>query len=78
VAHAHLNSIADALTLAVSVVLCMLLLPQFNNPLHLWQLWDPEIRQQRRCIAQHDALMSQKVHRLRKDPPAPHTIAGVC
>lgn len=48
----------------------------FNNPLHLWQLWDPEIRQQRRCIAQHDALMTQKVHRLRKDPPAPHTIAA--
>lgn len=49
---------------------------QFNNPFHLWMLWDPEVRHQRRCLAKHDALMGQKVQALRKNPPAPHTIAG--
>lgn len=49
---------------------------QFVNPFHLWQLWDPEIRTQRRCLARHNELMGQKVTRLRTHPPEPHTIAG--
>jgi hypothetical protein len=55
--------------------LCGLLL-QFNNPFHLWLLWDPEVREQRRCLARHNQMMGEKVRQLRKTPPAPHTIAG--
>lgn len=54
---------------------CAVLL-QFNNPFHLWMLWDPEVRQQRCCLARHNQMMGEKVMQFRKNPPAPHTIAG--
>jgi hypothetical protein len=57
----------------MSACVCLL---QMNNPLHLWKLWDPEVRHQRRCFAGNDAIMVQKIQRLRKVPPAAHTIAG--
>lgn len=57
-------------------MLFVVLLLQLDNPLHLWQLWDPEVRLQRRCLARNNALMGQKVQALRTNPPAPHTIAG--
>lgn len=57
----------------MSACVCLL---QMNNPLHLWKLWDPEVRYQRRCFAGNDAIMAQKIQRLRKNPPAAHTIAG--
>jgi hypothetical protein len=62
----------------VRCVICWLcdLLLQFNNPFHLWMLWDPEVREQRRCLARHNQMMGEKVRQLRKTPPAPHTIAG--
>lgn len=50
---------------------------QIVNPLHMWQLWDPEVRHQRKCLAKHNLLMGEKVKRLRENPPAPHTIAGM-
>jgi hypothetical protein len=49
---------------------------QLDNPLHLYRLWDPEVRLQRRCLARNIAIMGEKVQALRKNPPAPHTIAG--
>lgn len=54
---------------------CLPLL-QTNNPLHLWRVWEPEVRLQRRCLARNNILMGEKVRALRKNPPAPHTIAG--
>lgn len=64
------------------VLLCVLsTLPtpvmQFVNPYHLWMLWDPEVRFQRRCLARHNEIISEAVTRLRRNPPASHTIAGV-
>lgn len=58
--------------------LCVLLplVLQFNNPYHLWMLWDPDVRHQRRCMSAHNRLMTDKVKRLRQQPPAEHTIAG--
>lgn len=49
---------------------------QLDNPLHLYRLWDPEVRFQRKCLARTEELMAGKVQALRKNPPAPHTIAG--
>jgi hypothetical protein len=57
-------------------MLFVVLVLQLDNPLHLWQLWDPEVRLQRRCLARNNALMGEKVQALRKNPPAPHTIVG--
>jgi hypothetical protein len=49
---------------------------QFNNPFHLWQLWDAGVRQQRRALVRHNAIIGEKLARMRKQPPAAHTIAG--
>jgi hypothetical protein len=51
---------------------------QVANPVHLWKLWDPEVRLQRRCLARNNSIMAEKVQALRKTPPAAHTIAGEC
>ena len=49
---------------------------QLDNPLHLWKLWDLEVRLQRRALSRNNALMGEKVRALRQKPPAAHTIAG--
>jgi hypothetical protein len=61
---------------ALSTLHCCWL--QLGNPLYLWQLWDHEVRQQRRCLARHNQMVTDKVQQLRRHPPAPHTIAGKC
>jgi cell division inhibitor SulA len=57
-------------------LLLLLLLLQMNSPIYKWQLWDPEVRYTRRCMARHNELIREKVERLRAAPPAAHTIAG--
>eukprot|EP00775_Hariotina_reticulata_P009275 gene9275-9440_t len=47
-----------------------------NNPWHLQQLWRPEIRQQRRCLALHNSIMDEKVQRVMRQPPPSYTIAA--
>lgn len=68
----HLNSLLSCMLTVCIVVVCM----QFVNPYHLWQLWSPAVRHQRYCLARHNQLIGDKVRRLMKEPPAPHTIAG--
>lgn len=47
-----------------------------TNPFHLWQLWRPEVRLQRRCLTRSNDRMAARARRIRENPPAPHTIAG--
>jgi hypothetical protein len=49
---------------------------QMNNPWHLWQLWRPDVRLQRCCLAKHNAIMDAKMDRLMAHPPPDFTIAG--
>lgn len=49
---------------------------QVTNPLYLWQLWRADARFARRCPAQHNAMMDDKVAALMKQPPPDYTIAG--
>lgn len=49
---------------------------QLSNPLHMLQLWDPEVRLQCRCSARQSAVTAERVKRMRQHPPEPHTIAG--
>ncbi|WIA20759.1 hypothetical protein OEZ85_005126 [Tetradesmus obliquus] len=47
-----------------------------NNPLHLWQVWRPDVRLQKRCLAKHNAIMDGKMDRLMAHPPPDYTIAA--
>lgn len=50
--------------------------PQAANPLYLWMVWDPAVRQARRTLVVYTRMMLDHAQRLRNKPPPEHTIAG--